>query len=124
MNSAAPRRWRMRSSSKLEVLEGDRLALHPEPEVGHEDQVGVRAAGDEGVAITAEERRRVVRLEPHLAHRGRGVLQEPAPEGVVGLEREEAPIQAIGRSRREAVVWLVVHTAHSTTALPWCHEGS
>src|SRR6059036_553298 len=39
------------AGSGLEVLERHRLALHPEPEVRHEDEVGMRAPRDERVAL-------------------------------------------------------------------------
>ena len=53
--------------------------------------------------------------------------EEPVDEGPVGLERVEAAVERIGRRRREAVVGALAHdtgTGHSTTALPWCQEGS
>src|SRR5256886_15517263 len=65
------------AGSGLEVLERHRLPLHPEPEVRHEDEVGMRAPRDERVALAAEERRRIRFVEPHLAHRRARVRPEP-----------------------------------------------
>src|SRR2546429_2024774 len=85
---------------RLEVLERHRLTLHPEPELRHEDEIGMRAPGHERVAVTAEERTRVRLAEPHLARRGAPVPEEPRPERVVRLEREKAPVKAVGRRGR------------------------
>src|SRR5881397_1621124 len=111
------------AGSGLEVLERHRLALHPEPEVRHEDEVGMRAARDERVAVSVEERRRLRLTEPHLARGRAGVRAEPRPEGGVRLDGEEAPVQTVGRGGWEPVVRGHVHrlaspTGHSTTALP------
>ena len=38
-----------------EMLEGDRLALHPEPQVRHEDQIRMRPAGEQPVAVAADD---------------------------------------------------------------------
>src|SRR5437867_9083836 len=92
------------AGSGLEVLERHRLALHPEPEVRHEDEVGMRAPRDERVALAAEERRRIRVVELHLAHRRARVRPEPRAKRVVRLQREEAAVQAIGRGGREPVV--------------------
>src|SRR3989449_1865858 len=131
------------AGSGLEVLERHRLQLHPEPEVRHEDEVGMRAPRDERVALAAEERRRIRVVELHLAHRRARVRPEPRAKRVVRLQREEAAVQAIGRGGREPVVdhsdyrlasdggapaprRPAARTAsgHSTTALPGCHDGS
>src|SRR3989442_6267996 len=78
------------SSSKK--LEGDGLAFHPEPQVRHEDEIRMRPAGQELVAVAASHRARFLGVERELAHRGLPVLQEPRAEGVVRLQREEKPI--------------------------------
>src|SRR5439155_1570554 len=92
------------AGSGLEVLERHRLPLHPEPEVRHEDEIGMRAPRDERVALAAEEGRRLRVVELHLAHRRARVRPEPRAKRVVRLQREEAAVQAIGRGGREPVV--------------------
>src|SRR5436853_6585777 len=110
------------SSSKK--LEGDGLAFHPEPQVRHEDEIRMRPAGQERVAVAASHRARFLGVERELAHRGLRVPQEPRAEGGVRPEREETAIEPVGRRRRESGVRRIVHTGHSTTAFPWCQEGS
>src|SRR3989440_40425 len=104
--------------SGLEVLERHRLALHPEPEVRHEDEVRMRASRDERVAVSVEERRRLRLTEPHLARGRPGVRAEARPEVGVRFDREEAPVQTVGRGGWEPVVKRLRHRGHSTTALP------
>src|SRR2546422_683586 len=43
------------AGSGLEVFERHRLQLHPEPEVRHEDEVGMRAPRDERVALAEQQ---------------------------------------------------------------------
>src|SRR3990170_4405089 len=50
-----------RRPARSEVLERRGPPIHPEPQVGHEDEVGMGAAGDEAVAVAGTERR-LVRL--------------------------------------------------------------
>src|SRR4030095_14246277 len=69
----------------------------------------MRAAGQERVAVPAQERGGVFGGELELAHRGTRVLQEARPERVVRLEREETAIEPVGGGWREAIVRLVVH---------------
>src|SRR5439155_11333654 len=57
------------AESGLEVLERHRLTLHPEPELRHEDEIGMRALGHERVAVTAEEHTRERQSRRHLARR-------------------------------------------------------
>src|SRR5206468_2375633 len=101
-----------------EELERDGLALHPESQVRHENQIGVRPAGEQAVAVAADDRGGVLLLERVPAQRGRRVLQEPRPESVVGFEGEETAVEPVGGRRRESIVELLRHTGHSTTALP------
>ena len=78
------------------------------------------------LAVAPAERRLVRLVEAQRAHRSLGVGDVARTEGVVRLEREEAPVQPVGGGRRKAVVGrrLGRHSGHSTTALPWCQEGS
>ena len=78
----------------------------------------MRAAGQERVTVAADDGGRVLGVELELAHRRVCVLQEPRAERVIRLEREETPIEPVGRGRRESIVGRLVHTGHSTTALP------
>jgi hypothetical protein len=64
---------------------------------------GVRAAGQQGVAIAADDRRRVVGVELQLARRRTRVSQEARAERVVGLEREETAVEPVGRRGRESM---------------------
>jgi len=38
-----------------EMLERDRLPLHPEPQICHEDQIRMRPAGEQPVAVAADD---------------------------------------------------------------------
>src|SRR5207245_3090150 len=93
----------------LKKLERDGLALHPPPQVRHEDEIWRRPASQERVTVSLEDRSGVLGIQLELAHRGPRVRQEPGPERVVGLEREETAIEPVGGRRREAIVRLVVH---------------
>jgi len=118
VSGGATRDSRRSPRSSSEELERDGLALHPESQVRHENQIGVRPAGEQSVAVAADDRGGVPLLERVLAQRGRGVLQEPRPESVVGFEGEETAVEPVGGRRRESIVELFRHTGHSTTALP------
>ena len=107
-----------RRSGRSEKLERDGLTLHAESQVRHEDEIWVRSADQERVAIAPKNRRGVLGIELELGHRGGRVLQKPRAKRVVGLERKETAVEPVGRGRRESVVRLIVHTGHSTTALP------
>jgi hypothetical protein len=85
------------------------------------------AAGHQRVAIHAAQ---VGPLALGQAEGGGGrdrIGDEALDEGRVGLERVEAAVERVGLGRREAVVGALAHgvgSGHSTTALPWCQEGS
>src|SRR5262245_25085168 len=106
------------SRSPSEELECDGLALHPKPQVRHEDEIGMCAAGEERVAVTADDRGRVLGVKGKLAHRRHAVFQEPRSEAVVRFEGEETPVETVGGCRRESIMELSRHTGHSATALP------
>src|SRR3989442_1360708 len=87
------------AGSGLEVLERHRLPLHPEPEVRHEDEVGMRAPRDERVALAAEELRRGVAVRPReVGHAGRGHEGPPLPPRSQNLAEGPALlVAALGR---------------------------
>ena len=76
-----------------------------------------------GVAVRREHGRLRLRVEAVLRHRRLRVGEEARAERVVGLQGVEAAVERVGLRRRKPVVHLV-HRRHSTTALPWCHDGS
>ena len=85
------------------------------------------AAGHQRVAIHAAQVGPLALGQAHLAGRRDRVGEKALDEGRVGLERVEAAVERVGLGRREAVVRGVAHAAsrgHSTTALPWCQDGS
>ena len=85
------------------------------------------AGRDERVAVASQHQLLLVVAEPGLRHRARRVLLKALAEGGIGLEREEAAVQTVRGRRRKAIVRVLTHTAHtrhSTTAFPWCQEGS
>ena len=114
---------RRRLSGASEVFELGRFAFHADAEACHEDEIGVGAAGDEGVAVVDEEVARFILAEFHLGRGGIGIGQVAGEELAVGFEREETAVETIRAGWREPIV-KVGHTAHSTTALPWCQDGS
>ena len=85
----------------------------------------MRAARDQRVAVGGEQRGLALRVEAVLGHSRFRVGEKARAERVVRLQRVEAAVERIRGGGREPIV-RVVHrgTCHSTTALPWCHEGS
>ena len=83
----------------------------------------MRAACDESVAVGGEEVACFVFGELHLGGGGLGIGEVAGEKSSVGLEGEETAVEAVGDGGRKAIVE-IVHTGHSTIALPWCHDGS
>src|SRR5206468_2606544 len=110
MNSEAPRRARIRSgeswsraspestmkrrgwnvvSALIALVAIRRAQLTGTPSA-------TSAAARVRIAVAAEERRRIRRVQLHLLDRGPGVRPEARAERVVRLDREEAPVQPVG----------------------------
>src|SRR5262249_52131935 len=105
-----------------EVLEGVGLAGHAEAQARHEHQVGVRATGDQPIAVERGQGRLSLAVQPELRHGGAGVFHVAGAEGVVGLQPEQAEVERVRRRRWEEVVAL--HRVTSPDKLPWAGPRS